>query len=413
MGTILMAVVALVALAAAGISVLVTVRTRRHRDEELARITEETRQAALEQQTQLLASRDAAVDRAVEHAVAQLAETNRAQFQAQSEAQTSMGTAALEKSKSLIDRELTSMTAELGKVTDLMHTLERDREQKFGQIGELLEAQGKGLTALNATTESLGRTLSGPKSRGQWGERMAEDVLRHVGLKRGVNFVTQRRIDTGEIPDFTFLLPNDMQLHMDVKFPFDNLRRAMETESELEAKKCRDTFRRDVRDRVKELAERGYIEPTSTVDCVLLFIPNDELYAFIQQDDSELVDSALRRKVVLCSPLTLFPVLAIVRQSVDNFRLERTSHEILERLSGFQTQWAKFSDQVEMVGKRIASAGKAFDELNGTRRRGMERELDRIEQLRTEVDPALDRGDDDRSQEAGDGSAEAPFALEA
>ncbi len=413
MGTILMAMVALAALAGAGVAVLVAVRSRRQHDEELARITEETRQAALEQQIQLLASRDAAVDRAVEHAVAQLAETNRAQFQAQSEAQTSMGTAALEKSKSLIDRELTSMTTELGKVTDLMHTLERDREQKFGQIGELLEAQGKGLTALNATTESLGRTLSGPKSRGQWGERMAEDVLRHVGLKHGVNFVTQRRIDTGEIPDFTFLLPNDMQLHMDVKFPFDNLRRAMETESELEAKKCRDTFRRDVRDRVKELAERGYIEPTSTVDCVLLFIPNDELYAFIQQDDPELVDSALRRKVVLCSPLTLFPVLAIVRQSVDNFRLERTSHEILERLSGFQTQWGKFSDQVEMVGKRIASAGKAFDELNGTRRRGMERELDRIEQLRTEVDPALDRGDDDRSQVAGGDSAEPPFALEA
>ena len=116
---------------------------------------------------------------------------------------------------------------------------------------------------------------------------------------------------------------------------------------------------------------------------------------------------------MLCSPLTLFPVLAIVRQSVDNFRLERTSQEILERLSAFQTQWGKFSGQVEMVGKRIASAGKAFDELDGTRRRGMERELDRIEELRTEVDPALEHDEGEGLLEDHDGSAEPPFALEA
>jgi len=31
----------------------------------------------------------------------------------------------------------------------------------------------------------------------------------------------------------------------------------------------------------------------------------------------------LRHKIVLCSPLTLYAVLAVIRQSVDNFRLER------------------------------------------------------------------------------------------
>lgn len=411
MGAILMALVAVVALVAVAVAVTVAVRATRSRDD-LERLTEEARLAAMAHHEELVASRDAAVDRALEHAVAQLAETNRAQFEAQSAAQLSSGTAALEQRKTLIDRELATMKGELEKVGELMHSLERDREKKFGEIGQLLEAQSKGLSDLNATTESLGRTLSGPKSRGQWGERMAEDVLAHAGLLENVNFHKQRRIPSGEVPDFTFLLPNDLLLHMDVKFPFDNLRKASETDSEIEARKCRDAFRRDVRDRVKELAGRGYVDTSTTVDCVLLFIPSDELYAFIQQDDPDLVDEALKRRVVLCSPLTLFPVLAIVRQSVDNFRLERTSHEILQRLTGFQAQWEKFSGQVEKVGDRITAAGKAFDELNGVRRRGMEKELARIEELRTQVEPP-----DGESREGltrpDSGPDEPPLALRA
>ncbi len=86
----------------------------------------------------------------------------------------------------------------------------------------------------------------------------------------------------------------------------------------------------------------------------------------------------------MCSPLTLFAVLAVVRQAVDSFRLERTTNEILEVLGSFSKQWDGFVGQMDTLGKRLEGTASAFDQLAGPRRRQLERQLDRIEDLRTD-----------------------------
>ena len=97
-------------------------------------------------------------------------------------------------------------------------------------------------------------------------------------------------------------------------------------------------------------------------------------------------------KIVMCSPLTLFAVLAVVRQAVDSFRLERTTSEILDVLGSFSKQWDGFVAQMDTLGKRLESTASAFDQLVGTRRRQLERQLDRIEDLRTDQALALTGG---------------------
>jgi DNA recombination protein RmuC len=170
-----------------------------------------------------------------------------------------------------------------------------------------------------------------------------------------------------------------------VKFPLDNYMRYLDAESELEQRRHREDFLRDVRAKIKELAARGYnSSDAETVDCVLLFIPNEQLYGFIQEHDGAALEHALGHKIVMCSPLTLFAVLAVVRQAVDSFRLERTTSEILDVLGSFSKQWGGFVDQMDTLGKRIESTTAAYDQLSGTRRRQLERQLDRIEDLRTD-----------------------------
>src|SRR5206468_9440445 len=182
-----------------------------------------------------------------------------------------------------------------------------------------------------------------PKARGQWGERMADDVLRAAGLLDGVNYRKQTAITGGTIPDFTFLLPHDLVLHMDVKFPVDNYLRYLEAATDTDRNAACAAFLRDVRTRVKEIAGRGYADPATTAGYVLLFIPNESVYAFIQEHDRELGDLALGQDVVLCSPFTLFAVLGVIRKTVDCALLERASDEILVALSRFSDQWGRFS----------------------------------------------------------------------
>jgi len=282
-----------------------------------------------------------------------------------------------------LGEQVQSMTSELGQLRGLVGQLQKERAQQHGQFVESLEAATRQQKLLAETTGHLRDALASPQTRGQWGERMAEDVLRSAGMREGVNYRKQTTIEGGTKPDFTFLLPDDQQLHMDVKFPVTNYLRFLEAPSETEAATLRERFLRDVRDRVKELHGRGYAATDSTLGYLLLFIPNESVYGFIHEHDATLLDDALRQQVVLCSPTTLFAVLGVIRQAMDTFAVERASEDILQCLAGFGEQWQRFSDQIDKVERHLETLTRSMGELSGTRRRQLERQLDRIDDVRS------------------------------
>jgi DNA recombination protein RmuC len=292
------------------------------------------------------------------------------------------------------EQQLAGITGELRRVGELVTALQRERARQHGEVVEGLTRTARATADLGRTADALRDALASPKARGQWGERMADDVLRLAGFQEGVNYRRQRADANGRIPDFTFLLPRGLVLHMDVKFPVDNYLRWLEADHDAERERHRQAFARDVRARVKELTTREYVDPGRTVDAVVLFIPNEAVYGFIHENDARLLDDALRQKVVLCSPATLFAVLAVIRQAVDHFALERTSDEILTCLGRFGTQWTRFTEQLDRVDRSLQAAGKAFEDLNGTRRRQLERELGRIEALQSARSDADDAAAD-------------------
>jgi DNA recombination protein RmuC len=168
---------------------------------------------------------------------------------------------------------------------------------------------------------------------------------------------------------------------MDVKFPIDNYLRHLDADSPLEAEQAAKQFVRDVKQRVKELTRRGYVNAEHTIDFLILFIPNESVYAFIHEQDPALLDDAMAQKVVLCSPFTLFALLGVIRRAMDSFLVEQTSTEILRCLGGFSQQWGKLTDAIEKVGRGIESTQRAFEELNGPRRRVFEKKLGEIDEL--------------------------------
>ena len=143
--------------------------------------------------------------------------------------------AALDGKKALIDQQLGTMTSELGKVGELVRELDADRRSAFGELANELRRQHEGLNTLTEHTGQLREALASQRVRGQWGERMAEDVLRLAGFLEGVNYRKQSTLaGSGGRPDYTFLLPNNLVMHMDVKFPLDNYVRFLEAETDIE-----------------------------------------------------------------------------------------------------------------------------------------------------------------------------------
>jgi len=292
----------------------------------------------------------------------------------------------LDGKKGLIDQQLQQMTSKLENVSTVIKELEKDRVEKFGELASQLNTATQQTTALMQTTSQLREALASTKVRGQWGERMAEDVLQLAGFIENVNYLKEKTIEgAGSRPDFTFFLPGDLKLNMDVKFPLTNYVKFLETDVEPEKVKFRSDFLKDVKARIKEVTSREYINPEqNTVDYVLLFIPNEQVYSFIHEQDSSILDEGLKNRVIFCSPITLFAVLAVIRQSVNNFALERTSNEILSLFGVFKKQWDEFLKKLDVLGKRIEDTQKEYESLATTRRRQLERPLNKIDDLRTQ-----------------------------
>lgn len=310
---------------------------------------------------------------------------------AQQKLQTSvtLGEKDLENKKKLIDQTFVDMKTELAKVEDLMKALEKDREHKFAQLSTNLDRMTLEASKLQETTEHLKMALASTKTRGQWGERMAEDVLRLAGFIEGINYAKQKSQGLGR-PDYTFFLPQGLKVNMDVKFPLDNYLRCFEAKSDMEKENYKTQFLRDVKERIKEVTTRDYINPEQkTVDYVIVFIPNEQVYAFINENDRTILDEAMRQKVIFCSPLTLYAILAVIRQAMDNFSLERTTHQILSVLAAFEKQYREFCLTLEKMGARIEDVRKEYEALNTTRRNQMDRQLKKIEELRQEKSAGL------------------------
>ncbi len=330
---------------------------------------------------------------------------------------TELGKKELESKRALIDKALESVTKSIFEVQRKVEDVGQGSREKMGEITVHLKKHAETTASLSDTTDSLRKTLASSKKRGEWGERMAEDIIRLVGLVEGINYIKQKSLEgSSGRPDFTFYLPNRLKINMDVKFPMENYQHYLDAESDHDRKRYRDELLRSTKAMIKDITKnREYINPEdNTVDYVIVFIPNEQVYGFINESDTTLMDESLRQKVILCSPFTLYAVLAVIRHAVENFNLERTTSEILTLLAEFHKQWDKYKERFTVMGERLDAARKEYDSLVTTRSHALERPLKKIEAVRKQKAIALggDISDSDTGPEDSDTGPEEKSLLE-
>lgn len=337
-------------------------------------------QAAVEgQRLQANAERDQAVQAAVQMAVVQLQQMNKAARQSESE--SVKGELDLRAQRVSLDYQ--AVTEQLKDVTKMVQKFEQEGSERFGSVASALEQTNHLSETLNTTASELKRVLSSGQARGQWGERMAEDILQLHGFVEGIQYRKQLTIEPGR-PDYTFNLPGETKLYMDVKFPLDNYSLFVSAETDPERDAARKQFLTDVKNHVKGLASRSYSESSSdtTIDFVLLFVPNEAVYKFIHEEDSSIINDALNKKLVICSPITLYAVLGVINQATKSFEIEKSAQELMVLLGKFESEWKKFVEQMAKVGKNLDTAKTSFGDLEGVRQRKLDDAMNKVQDLK-------------------------------
>lgn len=302
----------------------------------------------------------------------------------------------------LIDQRLatiqTEVTAKLEKVTTLVTEIDKNRHASFTSLQQQIGNTGEQLKSLQTTTADLKSALTNSRTRGQWGERMAEDVLRLAGLQPDINYRKQSSImgteGTRGRPDYTFLLPGNRVIHMDVKFPLDNYLAYLNAETEAAQAAATRQFITDVKTRLRETNARDYRNGLNqggeqALDYLLIFIPNEQVYAFLLENAPNLLDEALGQKIILTSPTTLLAVLAVVNQAAQHFRLQQQAAGIHEILNGIRLQWDNYVGVMAKMGEKLDDAQKQFQLLTTTRTNQLERQFAKLDTLDTADQPTL------------------------
>ena len=305
----------------------------------------------------------------------------------------------LGKSAKDIDTSLRSVQESLSQRMQQMDIeikrLHDQNAEKFGNVD-------RAVNDLVKRTSDLNNVLSSSQARGQWGERMAEDMLRAAGFIEGANYKKQNTIEGGGRPDYTFMMPPDRVLYMDVKFPMDSYTAFVAAVDQTSRDSLKKDFIAAVRARVTELQKRDYAVVTTehSLDYVLLFVPNESITGFIHEADPNLIDWALAQKVVLCSPLNLYAFLVVIRQATESFHTEQAASHMMQLMNKFKVQWEKYVKSLDQVKKSFDKMQGELDVLTvGARYKKLAGEVKKIDDLRKQQNvpelPASELADDE------------------
>ena len=306
---------------------------------------------------------------------------------------------------------------ELGGLFEKAVSLDGQVSSLHALMVELLKEQSGVGTRLASTAEQtaeLHRVLANTKHRGDWGEILAEDVLLHAGLVHQINYVRQRQMPYGRgRPDFTFMMPDGLELHLDAKFPLENYRRFEQAETDEDREKARTAFVSDIKRHIKALADRGYSDPEHTVGFALLFIANKGIFDTIAEANPDILKYALSQNIALCCPQTLMSVLIIVRNAANSFRVQRRTVDVLRCIESFQVEWQRFTKHLDTTDRQLNTFFRSWETLKGTRRNQLQKRLNSIDELDAQDDARHEPGTDAREADPAPEAGESPGLPEA
>lgn len=295
------------------------------------------------------------------------------------------------------ERKLEEMRVTVGEKLDA--TLDKRLDASFRMVSERLEQVYKGLGEMNTLSrgvEDLQRVLTNVKTRGIWGEMQLNTMLEQT-LSQG-QYETNAKIKQGsqERVEFAVKMPGATEgkpllLPIDSKFPLEAYRRLLEASEQGDAA-AQNSALSELENTLKNEAKRissKYIDPPTTTDFAILFLPVEALYAEISRLPHTVEKLQADYRVIIAGPTTLFALLNSLRIGFRTLAIEKRSHEVWKLLGAVKTDFSKYADLLDTTRTKIEQAGKSIDEA-ARRTRTIERRLEDVQVLDANPQALLD-----------------------
>ena len=282
----------------------------------------------------------------------------------------------------------------------LQGTLERRLGESFRLVSERLELVQKGLGEMHELANGVGdlkRVLTNVKTRGTWGEIQLGALLEQVLSPEQYAANVAPKPGSQERVEFAIRLPGRDELEgqtvwmpMDAKFPkedYERLLLAHERADPVQAEEAAKRLEEQVRKCARDIRDK-YIAPPHTTDFAVLFLPVEGLYAEVVRRPG-LVESLQQTcRVVVAGPTTLAALLNALQMGFRTLAIQKRSSEVWKLLGAVKTEFARFTDHLDAVQKKLHQASDSIEDA-ARKSRQIQRRLKDVQELPASEDPAL------------------------
>lgn len=313
----------------------------------------------------------------------------------------------LQANKVLDEKSNTFKTANKTELDNILNPL-KDKIQEFGkqihenrkeEIADItsLKSEIKNLAVLNnqlsQEADKLVKALkSDNKIQGNWGEDRLRIIIENEGLEKYIDYTKQnlykdQEYEKGKQPDYIIKLPDHTCLIIDSKVSLNSYVEYFNCPNEIEKPLHLRKHIESVKNHIDGLSDKEYqkINSISTTDYVLLFMPIENAYTLVLNENPEMFDYGLKKKIIILTPSSLGAALKVVRLLWQKEQRVENIEKVFKLCGGLYDKFVGFANDMLEIKKRIRDADNAYDsamnKLKDGRKRG-ETIIGRIENIR-------------------------------
>src|ERR1035441_4513235 len=163
-------------------------------------------------------------------------------------------------------------------------------------------------------------------------------------------------------------LPGNRRIAVDAKVPLQAFLDAVDAEkSEKERAEALSTHGKLVRSHLNQLAERKYWEQVGPeLELVVMFLPGESFFSVALEQDPQLIDDGMQKKVVLAIPPTLISLLISAAHSWQQEKITQNAKQISELGKELYDRVKTFLSHFQSVGSSLGRAVESYNKAVGS-----------------------------------------------